>query len=472
MKVRACVVLFCGLALAAANAQAQKLPKHARVRSAGVEGIYNERARFVVRVDVDHKDRVYVDGDTLQATVQSERGGFLYLLYVNVEGKTTCLFPNRYQADNRIEAKQLVRVPGPGANFRIRIHKPVGREVLKAVVATKPLSAEELRVGTLAEGVATPVSDKGVRDATVELNTTPACDWAEHQIELLTVARDTAQPPAQKPRCRYAAIVGVGKYRDEHIRPLPACAKDAELMKQLFQSHGHMDDLVVLQDEEATLAKVRELFQILAQGTRPGDEIFIYWTGHGATVADTDGDERDGLDEVLVTYDSIKDDIGRTGLLDDVLRRWVQDLDGRRVIFLLDVCLAGGFAGTGKRTSDTSLFPPLKREGPPAAAPQAKTPFDFLDTELAQTKDIGQRETAVLCSSAESQLSWVRHDGASSVMTGFLAGFVNQVQPPVSLSATYDYLKGEVPKYVRQHFGEEQQPQYLDNLSSPAYLKP
>ncbi|MBC8426492.1 caspase family protein, partial [bacterium] len=234
------------------------------------------------------------------------------------------------------------------------------------------------------------------------------------------------------------------------------------------------------EDERATRAQVEKLFQILAQGTKPGDEIFLYWTGHGASVADTDGDEKDGMDEVLVTYDASRDDVGRTGVLDDVLRRWVQDLDGRRVIFIADVCLAGGFAGTGKGletkgAEGASLFSELKGEQPPSgtAGGASKSLFDFFDSEWVQTKDIGQKETAVLCSSADKEVSLVRPDGASSVMTGFMADFVSQSGRSVTLKAAYDHVKAEVPKYVRAQFpGMDQQPQFLDNLSSPVYLRP
>jgi hypothetical protein len=463
--------------LAAASALAQPLPQNVGERAASVEGIYNDQAGFVVRVDVDHPDRVYVEGDTLRATVKSQRAGYLYLLYQNVQGETVCLFPNRYQADNRIRAEELVQVPAPGANYRIRIHAPLGREVLKAVVSPKPLSAQELRVETLSAGVAQPVTERGVRDARVELVTaTPARDWAEHQVELRTVP---SRAPV-KQAARYGAIVAVGKYQDPKIRPLAACAKDAELMKKLFQDYGRMDDIVVLQDERATRRGVEKLFQILAQGTKPGDEIFIYWTGHGASVADTNGDEGDGLDEVLVTFDAARDDVGRTGVLDDVLRRWVQDLDGRRLVFIADTCLAGGFAGTGKGVEQQgvegkSLFDELQGEAQPAGAATtaAKSGFDFFDSEFVQTKDIGQKETAVLCSSADKEVSLVRRDGASSVMTGFLADFVRQGAQAVSLKAAYEHVKVEVPKYVRDRFpGLDQQPQLLDNLTAPVYLRP
>lgn len=457
MKTLSCIVSLCGVLLTATSLAAEPLPKEVRERAAAVEGIRNEQAGFVVRVDVDRPDRIYVDGETLQATVKSQREGFLYLLYLSVDGKTACLFPNRYQADNRIRAGAVVQVPAPGANFRIRILPPLGREVLKAIVSPRPLSATDLSVETLSEGVAKTVSERGVRDATVELTTAyQAREWAEHQVELTTVARRAVAKQA----ARYGAIVAVGKYQDARIRPLPACAKDAELMRKLFQAHGRMDDILVLQDEQATRAGVEKLFKILAQGTKPGDEIFIYWTGHGASVADTSGDEEDGMDEVLVTYDAARDDVGRTGVLDDVLRRWVQDLDGRRLIFIADTCLAGGFAGTGRGASDR-------------APAETKSLFDFFDSEFVQTKDIGQKETAVLCSSTDREVSLVRRDGSSSVMTGFLADFVTQAGRSVSVKAAYEHVKVAVPKYVRERFpGMDQQPQFLDNLSTPAYLRP
>lgn len=467
MKTRLSILLVGGVLMTATSVFADKLPKTVYARSAAVEEIRNEESGFVVRVDVDHKDRVYAEGDTLQATVKSERAGFLYLLYRNAEGKTICLFPNRYQGDNRIRANETVQVPGPGADFRIRILPPLGREVLKAVVCSKPLSAKELRVESLNEGVAKEVSEKGVRSATVELATErKPGDWAEHQVELQTVARRSAPSG----RARYGVIVAVSKYKDPRVRALPACATDAALMVKLFEDCGRMDDVVVLLDDMATRANVEKLFRILAEGTKPGDEIFIYWTGHGASVADTSGDEDDGVDEVLVTYDISGDDVGKTGVLDDVLRRWVQDLDGRRLVFIADTCLAGGFAGEGKGTADKSLFSELKSEANKSTATRS---FDFFDNEFAETKDIGQKETAILSASTDHESSMVRRDGVSSVMTGFLADFVSGSDQPVSLKAAYEYVKVEVPRYVSEHFTDvTQKPQLLDNLSTPAYLRP
>ena len=242
-------------------------------------------------------------------------------------------------------------------------------------------------------------------------------------------------------------------------------------MKRLFDSYGHMDDIVVLQDAKVTRANIEKLFRILAQATKPGDEIFFYWSGHGALVADTSGDEADGMDEVLVTYDISRDDVANTGILDDVFRRWVQDFDGRRMVFIVDTCLAGGLCGQGKGVTK-GIFSELK--GDQGTVTQAKpTAFHFFDKLFTQTKDIGQKETAVLASSTDKEASLVRRDGNSSVMTGFLADFVNGRNGAASIEDTAEYVKREVPKYVREHMeGMQQEPQFLDNPNSPAYLWP
>ena len=47
------------------------------------------------------------------ATVRSERAGYLYLFNVDVDGEVTCLFPNKSQSNNKIEANIDVVVPDP-----------------------------------------------------------------------------------------------------------------------------------------------------------------------------------------------------------------------------------------------------------------------------------------------------------------------------------------------------------------------
>ena len=71
-----------------------------------IEEVRNDQPAFMVRVDVDHPDRIYRHGDEMRVSVVSEKAGYLYLIYCDAEGKMYSLFPNHVDQDNRIPAGQ------------------------------------------------------------------------------------------------------------------------------------------------------------------------------------------------------------------------------------------------------------------------------------------------------------------------------------------------------------------------------
>jgi uncharacterized caspase-like protein len=258
--------------------------------------------------------------------------------------------------------------------------------------------------------------------------------------------------------------VGVSQFADPGIRDLRIAHKDAQSMVDVMRKCGGVDDARVLVNEEATLANVREATcKWLPQCTRPGDVVLIYWSGHGARCADDNGDEKDGYDEYLVPHDGSLDDLGKkrnTMLLDDTFGRWMQDLDGRRLLVILDTCHSGG-----QHSREKGLAGPT--------APLAGTEFDYFDGEFARTKDIGQRDTAMLASSKASQVSFERREGDLSVMTHCLVSLLQTASGRLSLQEAYNHLKRDVPLYVQQRFpGTTQTPVLIDNTSSPLFLRP
>src|SRR5947209_561022 len=69
-----------------------------------VKPVINEESGFLLRLDVDHKDRIYREGDTMTVSVEAEKDCYLYLIYYDAQGGITCLFPNGYHKDNAIKA--------------------------------------------------------------------------------------------------------------------------------------------------------------------------------------------------------------------------------------------------------------------------------------------------------------------------------------------------------------------------------
>jgi hypothetical protein len=382
-----------------------------------IDEVRNDHPSFLVRVEVDKPDRSYVGGEELRVTVRSAQAGFLYLLYCDAGQNVTCLFPNAFGQDNRIEAMQPIVLPPPPrpgvSSFRLRVGPPYGRELLKAIVSRTPMNEASLSRLLSSEGTQARLA--GVRAVYVE-ESRACAEWAEHHVEITTRAADddaangqaSVPDPSSRPATRPAAddlsavtgpprrvgvFIGISQYADPRIQGLSACAQDASTMAGVMRSHGQVGQGWVLVNEQATRQAIEHtLRRQVPAATRPGDTVIIYWSGHGARCADDNGDEKDGFDEYLVPYDGRLDDldtIRRTMVLDDAFGRWLQEWDGRRIVVVLDACHSAGLSDGGKS---------LARSAPTAAQPEAPRGFDFLDSELARIKDIGQRETALLAS--------------------------------------------------------------------------
>ena len=85
----------------------------------------------------------------------------------------------------------------------------------------------------------------------------------------------------------------------------------------------------------------------LLKGAERGDRLVFHFSGHGSQIADIDGDEDDGADELLCLYGMDWND-PKTYLLDDEIHEWTQQIPaGVAVTFLLDCC----HSGTGTRNS-------------------------------------------------------------------------------------------------------------------------
>jgi len=419
----------------------------------------NDRARFLVRVTVDQPDCTYQEGETLQATVTSGRSGYLYLIYCNAAGKSYCVFPNKIQTENKITAGKPLSIPAPNSQFELTVGGPVfGREVLKAFVSEEPLT-KDLPIEQLIASAAAPVKSETLKELIVTLRQRPALSWAEHSVEITTYAAgDHARAVRHR---RVGLFIGVAKYLDKRIRNLNAPGADAQMMAEVMKKFGQLDFAIVLIYENATHENIEAaICKTLKDKTNPDDEVFIFWSGHGGRCTDDNDDEADDLDEYLVPYDgntaSLKD-ARRTMVMDDEFGRWIQELDGRRILVILDACFSGGQA-TGKGLGD---------------APIAKGKLlDFFDGEFLRAKDLGQKETALMASSRSTQFSYERREGDLSVMTYVLAKLIASGQEQISLQQAYEVLKVDVPKYMKKTFRRnDQAPVLVDHTSAPLYLR-
>lgn len=144
-----------------------------------------------------------------------------------------------------------------------------------------------------------------------------------------------------------ALLVGIGRYATPGI-DLPGIDLDLERMHETLIRMGFTDGQIrTLTDEQATSTRVvAEMNGWLRNGVKPEDRVVFYYSGHGSQVPDFNGDEPDGVDEVLVTHDMQRGRRnGRATLngvvIDDQIDEMLAKNPSRNVVVIVDACHSG-----------------------------------------------------------------------------------------------------------------------------------
>jgi hypothetical protein len=135
---------------------------------------------------------------------------------------------------------------------------------------------------------------------------------------------------------------------------LNGCVNDAINVRNALVDSFHYDfnNIVLLTDNGTTVEKptkesiLRHLEQVIA-ATKPGDTLFIHYSGHGSQVVDINGDEKNnkeakGMDSVLCPcdYEAYEGEDGF--ILDDKLKSMINKLPkGSKLRAFFDCCHGG-----------------------------------------------------------------------------------------------------------------------------------
>lgn len=141
-----------------------------------------------------------------------------------------------------------------------------------------------------------------------------------------------------------ALVIGINQYAA--VPGLFGSVNDARNFAAFVQTQWGFanEDVRVLVDSQATAAAIRENFRTwLIEGTRAGDRVVFYYSGHGDQITDANQDEADGLDEVLIAHDAalFEDGSGINVVTDDELRELFDALQGRSTTVVIDSCHSG-----------------------------------------------------------------------------------------------------------------------------------
>lgn len=102
-----------------------------------------------------------------------------------------------------------------------------------------------------------------------------------------------------------AVLVGISKYTDDSGWGTTSADNDLKIMRKSLENRG-FDDIISLENALATKASFLQELDRLFKTCQKGDELIIYFSGHGQLIKDYNADEYDQYDESLVLYGAPK----------------------------------------------------------------------------------------------------------------------------------------------------------------------
>jgi hypothetical protein len=136
-----------------------------------------------------------------------------------------------------------------------------------------------------------------------------------------------------------ALLIGINRYRFPGA-DLRGCLNDVRQLRDvLIELYGFPErEVSVLTDLDATKSAIQMKLEELVTAARPGDVLFVHYSGHGSNVPDASGDEADFRDEILCPTDLD----WKEPLLDDWLRALFDTVaKGVNLTVVMDCCHSG-----------------------------------------------------------------------------------------------------------------------------------
>lgn len=254
----------------------------------------------------------------------------------------------------------------------------------------------------------------------------------------------------------YALLIGVG----ECVYPkwsLPVTVKDITAVKEILVDPNlcaYPDDdghIRMLCNDLATREEILAGLQWLKESADrdPEATIVVYYSGHGWSNP-TDGSY------YLIPHDVDTMDFPNSALAGGEFTKALQSIKSQKLLVILDCCHAEGIASAKGDANEFKLPDGSNFKLPSGLIPaSAKGQF----STLAEGKGI-----AILSSSDNNQLSWIRKDKTCSVFTyhliNALRGAGNQPgDSEVTVMNLIDYLGKKVPETAKTEHQADQKPQ-------------
>jgi hypothetical protein len=254
----------------------------------------------------------------------------------------------------------------------------------------------------------------------------------------------------------YALLIGVGACEYSKYS-LPVTVKDVTAVKDILVDpslcgYPNNDEHIrLLCNADATRKSILAGLQWLKEvaDRDPEATIVVYYSGHGWS-------NPAGSSYYLIPHDVDPSDLEDSALAGAAFTSAVEAINSQKLLVILDCCHAQGVASAKGAEIEFKLPDGVNFKPPKGFVPEsAKGQF----ATLAQGKGV-----AILSSSDDRQLSWIRKDRTCSVFTyhliDALRGAGNQQGDlEVTVMNLIDYLGKKVPETARTEYQAEQNPQ-------------
>lgn len=295
-----------------------------------------------VRLDIRINKNTVAIGDEVEFDFSSSADGYVTLWDVGTSGRVSRIYPNTLGGDPQVRAGVRYGAGGPNDNFAFQVNGPTGMEDVYLVwTQTAETQPKELKY-----------SDASAlkKDLMVVERLAPA-NWATAKVTF-EITADGQPQTARLTMPTASADAGGGQVYilalGANVGQLTKANADARNFASTLQRLFAVPQNQVQVFENAYKRDFAAGMEWLRASARPGDLVLIFFSGHGSTLEDDDGDEADGLDEVFVMYDVQQADYpsARDVVRDDEFAFWVDQLPTDRVIVVIDACHSGGLHKT------------------------------------------------------------------------------------------------------------------------------
>ena len=132
---------------------------------------------------------------------------------------------------------------------------------------------------------------------------------------------------------QYLVLIGIDDYL--FWTPLANPVKDAKEVRDIIVERYHIDDVIELYNNQATMRGIRQLFTELQQKVKENDSVLIFYAGHGHldTVSNTG---------FWIPIDGGDDEVAQDKWLSNsVIRGMIDQIPSKRVLLISDSCFSG-----------------------------------------------------------------------------------------------------------------------------------